>query len=459
MADGIGGMVDGAVNSLTGGALPAGYTSKPYGTGGDPRNAGTWVPGRYTGAELYNMMQQLPPEAQFAFYSAMIGQGQGGNDLQSAAIRGFGGLDNLNRWINKSERDNLGSAYWNPATGEYTTKGSDGAWSTGKLANWNTSPYQGTFSSIGGEYGGDFSMRPTAKRAAMQEPGGGEPREGASGGSIATPGGSGNLYSGIAGGINAAVPPTGVPPAPDSPEFLATKAKEILGQYAKYKPDGTLDYSAMSGANGQAFWDSLPTNVKNAMQEFGLGKKMQAAATQGGPTPPGFPSGGGPPGGGGGFTPGQGPAAGAGGSINPGQGGTNPAPQPGTTPLPGQGTTTGPGMVTRQLPFDLQALLGKIKVNAAAAGGPNQPSGSSGGGNPAGGGSNYPGLDNAPRGFPTPSGRELRSFDPSYLIQQMRAKFGAKGGAGQSNSIPLAQGQGAPQNNLIAWDNIFRKPL
>lgn len=269
----------------------------------------------------------------------------------------------------------------------------------------------------------------------------------------------GNQYSGIAGGINSAVPPSGQAPAPNSPEFLATKAKEILGQYAKYKPDGTLDYSAMSGANGQAFWDSLPTNVKNAMQEFGLGKKMQAAATQGGPTPPGFPSGGGTPGGGGGFTPGQGPAAGAGGSINLGQGGTNPAPQPGTTPLPGQGTTTGPGMVTRQLPFDLQALLGKIKVNAAAAGGPNQPSGNSGGGNPAGGGSNYPGLDNAPRGFPTPSGRELRSFDPSYLIQQMRAKFGAKGGAGQSNSIPLAQGQGAPQNNLIAWDNIFRKPL
>jgi hypothetical protein len=236
------------------GAL-SGAVSNPYGTGGDPLNVGTMTAGRYDGAQLYQMMQQLPPEAQFAFYRSMMGQGQGGNDLQSQAITGFGGLDKLNQWINAEEAKGANS-FWDPSTGQYSTKGANG-WTTGTLNGWNTNPYQGTYSAYGGNYGGTFAQ-PTGGAQGTAQPGTAQP------GGVQPAGG---------------VTPTGTSGGGNS--TLVDDATRILGQYMIRKPDGSPDWAAMSGVNGQAFWNSLPADVRIAMQNATLGKRMEAQANAG----------------------------------------------------------------------------------------------------------------------------------------------------------------------------------
>lgn len=238
-------------------ALPTGTVSNSYGTGGDPQNAGTWVPGRYSGAELYNMMMQLPPEARYTFYISMMGQGQGGNDLQSQAITGFGGLDNLNRWINSEDLNKLG-AWWDPSTGQYSVKGPDGAWTTSALKGWNATPYQGTFSAYGGQYGGAASL------------------PGLSG----TPAGGTPTVPGVQPPGSAGVQPV-QPAGAGGNASLEADASRILGQYMIRKADGSPDWAAMSGTNGQAFWNSLPADVRIAMQGATLGKRMEAQANAG----------------------------------------------------------------------------------------------------------------------------------------------------------------------------------
>lgn len=124
-----------------------------------------------------------------------------------------------------------------------------------------------------------------------------------------------------------------------------------------------------------------------------------------------------------GGSPGQGPAAGsAGGSINPGQNTNNPAPQPG-------GANNTPGMTQAQVLARLQQLM---------AGANNAPKGNQAPA-PTRGSTEY-----------TPYGQPLRSFDPSYLIQSMREKFGSKGGAGQTYTPPQQpQGYSSPTNQVM----------
>lgn len=250
--------------TYAGGGALSGATSNPYGTGGDPRDVGTWVQGRYTGAELYNMMQQLPPEARLAFYRSMIGQGQGGNDLQSQAIAGFGGLDKLNQWINAEEAKGANS-FWDPSTGQYSVKGANG-WTTGTLNGWNTSPYQGTYSAYGGNYGGTYAAPTVTNGGTLSgstSSGGGIPSPSAGGSpssSVSTP--SGVTSTGTSGGGGT----------------LIDDATRILGNYMIRNPDGSPNWAAMSGVNGQAFWNSLPEDVRIAMQNATLGKRMEAQA-------------------------------------------------------------------------------------------------------------------------------------------------------------------------------------
>lgn len=130
---------------------PAAHPSQPYGTGGDPNNVGTWTPGRYTGAELFDIMKTLPEGAQLAFYRTMAGQGQGGNDLQYQAALNFGDNNKLSQWINANDAKNS-IGYFNPATGEYALRDDKGNWSMQKLSGWNGDPYKGGFSSYGGQY-------------------------------------------------------------------------------------------------------------------------------------------------------------------------------------------------------------------------------------------------------------------------------------------------------------------
>lgn len=142
-----------APNGLNSGGLPLPKSapSEPYGQGGDPLNVGTSGNGRYSGAELYKFMDQLPPAAKYAFYTTMAGSGQGGNDLSYQAEIALGGNNALSQMINSSRDAGLGG--FNPVTGEYTYQDpSNGQWVTKTLNGWNGSAYKGGYSAYGGQY-------------------------------------------------------------------------------------------------------------------------------------------------------------------------------------------------------------------------------------------------------------------------------------------------------------------
>lgn len=99
----------------------------------------------YTGTQLYNQMQGLGNDAEkFLFYRANMGQGAGGNDLQSQWLnQGFGGdLSKFNNWINTQELATKGSFDPNKGTFNYYTGGSANP-ITSSLAGWGNADFGG----------------------------------------------------------------------------------------------------------------------------------------------------------------------------------------------------------------------------------------------------------------------------------------------------------------------------
>lgn len=256
-----------------------------WGTGGDPTNTGTMAPGRYTGEELAGFMNALPTDAaRYAFFLAMNGMGQGGNDLQTRWKANLGSPDAYNQWINAQEYGGP-KGYFNPVTGEVSYYSGNGPTSdpnsyvTTKVPNWNGSAYAGTSSSYFGSYGGTPATSAPAPGGTV---GGGLPATGGGatgapagggaavgGGSVPSSGGALGVNGGTLGGGGAGS--TGA-----TGTALEAKARAILGSYFITRPDGTPDWNAMSGSTD--FYNSLPDAIKQAITNEHLGAAMRTEA-------------------------------------------------------------------------------------------------------------------------------------------------------------------------------------
>lgn len=142
----------------------------------------------------------------------------------------------------------------------------------------------------------------------------------------------------------------------------------------------------------------------------------------------------------------------------------------------GPGITTGPGARQPGTPIDYASLLQDLikqfggKLPGGLTTGPPEQQGPPGAGGPPGGPPPPGGAPPPPHGtspYPninaqagtnpaTYTGLPMRGFDPSNLIQAMRAHFQGKSGAGQQFQMPPVAPQQV-QNNLQQWDAIFAK--